>query len=240
MPPKKIIIIGATSGIGKEMALLYANNHCKVAITGRRQNLLSNIQQQFPKQIITACFDVMQDDNQKHVQQLINELGGLNLLIYNSGYGAIAPQLDWNIEKTTVQTNVGGMMEIVTYAFNYFVQQGCGQIALISSVAALRGNSWALAYSASKAFISNYAEGLNMKAQKLKKDIVVTDIRPGFVDTKLAKETKRFWAASPQKAARQILQAIEKKKRVAYITKRWWLIAQLMKHIPYWLYRKFG
>jgi short-subunit dehydrogenase len=86
--------------------------------------------------------------------------------------------------------------------------------------------------------MSNYAEGLSIKASKLNRNIHITDIKPGFIDTKMAKGNGRFWVASPAKAARQIVTAIHKKKRVAYITKRWWLIAQLMKLMPYAIYRR--
>jgi short-subunit dehydrogenase len=235
---KKVIIVGATSGIGKEMAKIYAEKNYTVGITGRRNELLNELKQQYPEQMITSCFDVTGNDNQQHIQQLIQNMDGLDLLIYNSGYGDTSLQLDWEIERTTTQTNVNGFVEIVTHAFNYFVEKGGGQIAVISSVAALRGNSWAPAYSASKAFISNYAEGLNVKAKKLQIDIVITDIRPGFIDTKLAKGYDRFWVASPLKAAKQIVKAIAEKKRVAYITKRWWFVAQIFKWLPFWLYRK--
>jgi short-subunit dehydrogenase len=133
---------------------------------------------------------------------------------------------------------VNGFVAVVSYAFNYFVQQGYGQIAITSSVAAVRGNSWAPAYSASKAFISNYAEGLNIKAKRLKKDIVVTDIRPGFINTKKAKGNGQFWIVPKEKAAKQIISSIEKKKRIVYISKRWWLVAQIMKLLPYNIYRR--
>jgi short-subunit dehydrogenase len=240
MTQKKIIIIGATSGIGKELALLYAESGCLVGITGRRENLLQELKQIHPGQIFTSCFDVMQNENQDKVEQLIIEMGGLDLLVYNSGYGATSTELQWELENTITKTNVNGFVEIVSFAFNYFVRQGYGQIALTSSVAALRGNSWAPAYSASKAFMSNYAEGLNIKAKKLGKNIVVTDLRPGFVDTKPDKGTGRFWVAPPKKAAVQIIAAIEKKKRIAYITKRWWLVAQILRVLPYSLFRRLA
>ena len=126
------------------------------------------------------------------------------------------------------------------YVFNYFVAQGHGQIALTSSLSALRGNSWTPAYSASKAYMSTYAEGLAIKAYKLKKDITITDIRPGFINTKMAKGNRQFWVAPVHKAAEQIAKAIEKKKRVVYITRRWWLIAQIMKWLPYSIYKRIG
>ncbi len=237
---KKIIIVGATSGIGKELAMLYAEKNCLVGITGRREELLNELKQKYPDTILTACFDVRSENPQQYIQQLINSLNGLNLLIYNAGYGDTSLDLDPETEKTTTQTNVNGFVEIVAPVFNYFVQQGQGHIAVTSSVAALRGNSWAPSYSASKAYMSIYAEGLNLKAKKLKKNIVVTDIRPGFVDTKPAKGNGRFWVAPPLKAAKQIIKAIEKRKRVAYITKRWWVVAQIMKLLPFQVYQRLG
>ena len=121
--------------------------------------------------------------------------------------------------------------------FNYFLQQGHGKIAAISSIASVKGLGLAPAYSASKAFMSNYMEGLHMKARRLKANIYITDIQPGFVNTKPA-SNPRFWAASPQKAAKQIIAAINAKKWRAYITRRWWLIAVLMKYMPSWLYHR--
>lgn len=240
MIQKKIIIVGANSGIGREIACIYAAKGCRVGITGRREKLLAELKEHFPQQIIVSCFDVMANENQEKIKQLIDELGGLDLLIYNSGYGKPSKELNYEIESTTTKTNVIGFVEIVAYAFNFFVKQGYGQIAITSSIAALRGSSRAPAYSASKAYISNYAEGLNIKAKKLKKEIIISDIKPGFINTNAAKGHGRFWTASVQKAANQIVAAIEKKKRVAYITKRWWLIAQLMKILPYNLYRRLA
>jgi len=239
MAQKKIVIVGASSGIGREIACKYVVNGNKVGVTGRRENLLNELKEKYPEQIFVSCFDVMGNENQQKIQQLIEELGGLDLLIYNSGYGDPSKDLKWEVENTTTRTNVNGFVEIVNYAFNYFVQQGYGQIAVTSSVAALRGNSWAPAYSASKAFMSNYAESLNIKSKRLKKDIVITDIRPGFISTSMAKGVNLFWVISKEKAAEEIIKAIEKKKRVAYITKRWWLVAQTMKLLPYSIYRRF-
>ena len=236
----KVIIIGATSGIGRELATIYAQKGYFVGITGRRNELLLSLQNKFPKNIVTECFDVTQKENIPHLQTLIQKLDGLDIIIYNSGYGEISKQLDWDIEKHTTEVNVNGFVEIVCYGFNYLVNQGHGQIACISSVASVRGNSMAPAYSASKAFESNYMEGLWVKAKKIKKDISVTDIQPGYVATHLAKGDKKFWEATPQKAAQQIYEAISRKKKRAYITKRWWLVAKFLRWIPLFIYKKLG
>ena len=237
---KKIIIVGASSGIGKEMAKQYALDGNIVAITGRREELLEEMRQSFGGRVIYSVFDVTRKNNIKHIEGLVQRLEGLDVLIYSSGIGEPSKDLNWQLDKLTVDTNVNGFIEIANWAFNYFIKQGNGRMAVISSVAANRGNSWAPAYGASKSFQSNYFEALAIKAYRMKKNIGITCIEPGFVDTKMAKGNKQFWVVPVEKAARQMIDAIEKKKRKLYVSKRWWLIVKLMRVLPFWLYKKIG
>lgn len=237
---KKIIIVGATSGIGRMLAELYAVAGNIVGITGRRKEMLQEISNLFPGKIQTACFDVTGRENLQNIETLVQNLGGLDILIYSSGIGEPGKQLDWQIDKMTVETNVNGFIEIANWAFNYFIKQGHGRMAVISSIAANRGNSWAPAYSASKSFQSNYFEALAIKAYRMKKNIGITCIEPGFVKTKMAKGNKQFWIVPVEKAARQMIEAIDGKRRKVYISKRWWIVAKLMRLIPYWLYKRIG
>ena len=241
----RVIIIGATSGIGLELAKLYIQNGDRVGATGRRSQLLNELQNKFPDQVATECFDVMGEENIPHLESLIEKLGGFDILIYNSGFGNTSDTLDWAIDKQTTQTNVNGFIEMVNYAFNYFARQGRGQIAATSSIASVRGNSQAPAYSASKAFMSTYMEGLHFKSRRLRKRnpkirVSITDIQPGFVNTKMAKGKIRFWQAPVEKASRQIFAAIKKKKRKVYITHRWSIIAWILKWLPYRILRKIA
>jgi short-subunit dehydrogenase len=217
---------------------LYAGSGALVSATGRRQDLLYSLQLEYPNDIITRCFDVRADDSISQVEALISEMNGLDLLIYNSGYGEVSDELSWEIDKNTVDINVYGFIRIVNFVFNYFLAQGQGQVAAVSSLASVRGNPMAPAYSASKAFMSTYMEGLHIKVSKMTADIHITDLQPGFIDTKMAKGHKRFWVAPVKKAARQIFDAIEKKKWRVYITHRWWIIAKLMKLMPDAIYRR--
>lgn len=237
---KKVIIIGATSGIGRALAQRYATDNWLVGITGRRRTLLDELQSAWPDNIITECFDVTGDDTIEHIKNLIQQLGGLDLLIYNSGYGEASKKLTWEIDNTTTRINVNGFVEIVHFAFNYFVLEGKGHIAATSSIAAIRGSHLAPAYSASKAYMSNYMEGLYIKAYKLKLPIYITDIQPGFVKTKMAKGNKQFWIAPVEKAAQQIYTGIQCKRRKLYITKRWRLIAWLMRVMPVGIYKRLA
>ena len=237
---KKIIIIGASSGIGKELASIFAGQGHKVGITGRRTELLQKLASENPDHFMVESFDVTSGENIDHIESLIKKLGGLDILVYNAGYGEISKSLDPTINKTTVNTNVNGFIEIIDYGFNYFVKQGHGQLVNTSSIGSIRGNSFAPAYSASKAFQSTYFEGLHMKLKRMKSSFSVTDIQPGFVDTKMAKGDKLFWVASPQKAAQQIAAAIDRKKWRVYITRRWWVIAKLMRWMPDFIYHRIG
>jgi len=238
--PQKVIIIGATSGIGKEMALQYVQKGYTIGITGRREILLHEIKQKFPSQIFIESFDVRLENNIECLNSLISKMGGVDIFIYNAGYGEPSKTLNPEIEKNTYEINVKGFVDLTAFMFNYFIKQGHGQIAATSSIAANKGLSLAPAYSASKAFMSTYMEALHIKARNLKAKIYITDIQPGFIKTKQSKGNKQFWVSSPEKAAHQIIRAIETKKWRVYITKRWWLIAKLLKYAPSWLYHYYG
>ena len=235
----KVIIVGGTSGMGAAVATKYVQRGYRVGITGRRKELLLQMKEKFPDQFFISSFDVTDDDGQLKLSQLIEELGGLDLFIFNAGSGQAGESLDPETEEQTAKTNVIGFVRLTSFVFNFFSRQGYGHIAVTSSVAGVRGLSHAPAYSASKAFISRYAESLYIKAKKQSAGIYVTDIRPGFVASKKIDGPPRFWEANVEKAAMQMVKAIDAKKRIAYITKRWALVAWLMRILPFRLYRKW-
>jgi len=237
--PLKIIIIGGTSGIGEQLALDYAKSGNLVGVTGRRLDKLKEIQQKYFGKIFIKQMDVTKPVQAIiQLDYLIEKIGGLDLLIYSSGVGHINRKLEWDKELQTIETNIVGFTAITDKAFNYFQKQKSGQLVNISSINALRGSNAAPAYAASKAYASNYMEGLRKKAVKAKLPIYLTDLKPGFVDTDMAQGTGLFWVSSTEKASKQIRKAIHKKRKSAYITKRWRLIAWLLKLAPDWLYFK--
>jgi len=236
---KKAIIIGATSGIGRGLSEFLSEKKWKIGITGRRVELLNEIKRQNSDYFVIKQIDVLDLENiEKNLDMLVEQLGGIDLVFLSSGTGDINPNLDFEIEKRTIDTNVSGFTMIADWAFRKFTEQKYGSLVAISSVAGLRGSGDAPAYNATKAYQINYLEGLRQKAKKLKMPIYVTDIRPGFVDTDMAKGEGLFWVASVPKAINQIYKAIQKRKKVAYISKRWLIIAVLLKMIPRFLYEK--
>jgi len=235
---KKAIVIGATSGIGKALALLLADNGYKVGITGRRKNLLAKLANEKPENFYYLPFDVTAENLEENLNTIAEQLGGLDLLIYSSGVGELNSDLKIDLELPTIDVNVKGFNRAMVWAYHYFEQQKSGQIASISSIAGLRGSGFAPAYNASKAYQINYLEGLRQKTKKQKLAISITDIRAGFVDTKMAKGSGKFWVASTKKAALQIFKAIKAEKSVIYVTKRWRIIALLLKLMPRFLYER--
>jgi short-subunit dehydrogenase len=187
----------------------------------------------------TACFDVQGADRVTELESLVSRLGGLDILVISAGIGLPADDLSWELDKCTIDTNVEGFTALANWGFNHFVRQGHGQLAAISSVAAHRGGSLAPAYNASKAYQSNYLEGLAIKAHRMKLPITITVTEPGFVNTRMALGDGLFWVVPVDKAARQIIRAIEGRKRRAFISRRWALIARIMRLAPFSLYRRF-
>lgn len=227
---KTAIIIGASSGIGRALAELLSKNGYVLGLTGRRVTLLKDLAQKLPNKAIIKEMDV--SDPLKAKQQfddLLQQLGNTELVIISAGTGHLNPDLEPSFELETINTNVSGFTVISGAAFNHFKKRKKGHLVGISSILALRGSAGAPAYSASKAYMSNYLEGLRLKALKENIGITVTEIRPGYVDTAMAQGDRLFWVASPKKAALQIFNAILAKKSCAYVTKRWRLIA-------WWLY----
>lgn len=235
-----VIIVGGSSGIGRKMAEIYLEQGYRVGITGRRQSLLDELVQQYPALAVAACFDVTAADNFKELDALVKVLGGLDILVISAGMGDPSDDLDWEIDRQTVATNVSGFVQVANWAYRYFAAKGQGRLAIISSVAAQRGGLHAPSYNASKAFQSSYAYGLSLKAGRLKKPVSVTCIEPGFVATKMAKSDKLFWVVPVDKAARQMIRAIEKRRRKVFVSPRWWWIAQLLRFMPHWIYKRVG
>ena len=170
------------------------------------------------------------------LEELTSELGGLDLLILSSGIGDLNERLDFEIERKVIDLNVTGFTNIIDWAFNYFEKQEFGHIVAISSVAGIRVSRQAPSYNATKSYQINYLEGLRQKSTKSKKPIFVTDIRPGLVDTDMAKGEGLFWVMPVKKVTKQIFKGIKNKSKVIYVTKRWGLIGRLLKIMPRLIY----
>ncbi len=238
---KHAIVIGATSGIGRELAVCLAAEGWRVGIMGRRVALLDELVDSAPASFVPMQVDVAQADEAESAwERLVQQLDGVDLCILSAGTGELNPDLDFGVERDTLLTNVMGWTAMADAVYRHFEQQGKGHLVVFSSVGGLRGSGAAPAYNASKAYQMNYAEGLRLRAVRQKLPIVVTDVRPGLVDTAMAKGEGLFWVMSVERVAEQIMQAIRRRKKVVVVTRRWRLVAWLLRHLPNGLYERMG
>jgi short-subunit dehydrogenase len=233
MNEKNAIVIGASSGIGRELAKTLSRHGYGVGILARRMELLSELAKELPGRSFVRRIDIANHDEAARIlDDLIREMGEVDIIIVNAGVGFLNPDLEWQKEKDTVHVNVLGFMSMANVAMKHFLKRGKGHLVGISSIAAISSTPAAPAYGASKAFMSNYLKALRIKGLATGLPITITDIQPGYIDTAMAQGEGVFWVASAQKAAQQIYKAIKKRRPRAYITRRWRLIAWLSKLAP--------
>ena len=234
---KKVIIIGATSGIGREVALVYIAQGWTVGVAGRREAELESLRSMAPEQVFTQVLDVTKNDAAEHLQTLINKVGGMDLFLLSSGIGKQNYTLDTEIELATAATNVEGFIRMTNAAYHYFEKQGHGHLAVISSIAGTKGLGAAAAYSATKGFQHMYMDALDQLSRMQKLNISFTDIRPGFVATPLLKSSKKYpMLMEAPIVALDIVDALERKKRVAIIDWRFRLLVGFWRLIPKWIW----
>ena len=234
---KKVIIIGATSGIGREVALVYIAQGWTVGAAGRREAELESLRAMAPEQVFTQVLDVTKDDAAKHLQTLINKVGGMDLFLLSSGIGMQNYTLDTEIELATAATNVEGFIRMTNAAYHYFEKQGHGHLAVISSIAGTKGLGAAAAYSATKGFQHMYIDALDQLSRMQKLNISFTDIRPGFVATPLLKSPQRYpMLMQAPIVALDIVDALKRKKRIAIIDWRYRLLVGFWRLIPKWIW----
>ena len=230
---KKIIIIGATSGIGREVALLYIAQGWKVGIAGRRAAELEALRSLAPNQVSAQTLDVTQADATEKLHALIKQVGGMDVFLLSSGIGKQNYTLEIETELNTAATNVEGFIRMTNAAYHYFEEQGYGHLAVISSIAGTKGIGAAAAYSATKKFQNTYIDALDQLARMQKLKFSCTDIRPGFVATPLLKSEKRYpMLMQVSDVAKDIVRAIERRKRVAIIDWKFRILVGFWRLIP--------
>jgi decaprenylphospho-beta-D-erythro-pentofuranosid-2-ulose 2-reductase len=239
------MVIGASSGIGEAIALQLGSAGADVAIIARRAEELERV-----KGAIEAAggkaHAYVHDVREYRLapalfQQIAHDLGGLDLVVYAAGVMPLIEPNEYSFEKDeqTVDVNCLGAVAWLNEAAERFEHTGQGSIVGISSVAADRGRKGFPVYGASKAFFDTYLEALRNRVGRL--GVVVTTVKPGPVDTPMSRGVKkRPLLISADAAATAALNAVAKRKSVAYVPGTWRPIMFVIRHIPSFIFRKLN
>lgn len=241
---KKIIIIGASSGMGMRIATDFARAGWRVGVAARRLDRLETIKELYPDRVACSAIDVTAQDAVEKFEDLIEMIDGMDILLYAAGCGWSNPDLDEAKDMATIDVNVKGFTRIVNAAYRYFkatANVSRGRIAVITSIAGVKGLGVSAAYSATKRYQWTYLQALDQLAHMQHVNVSITDIRPGFVDTDLLDKKRSYpMLMSVDYVAPRIERAIMKRRRVAVIDSRWLIVSGLWRAIPNSLWPHLG
>ena len=236
---KRAIVIGASSGLGNEVAKLLLEHGWTLGVAARRLEPLEQLRETAPERVQTQVLDVTNDDATAALDELIDKVGGMDLFFYVSGVGNQNLELEPEIELGTVTTNGLGFTRMIGAAYRYMAAHGGGHIAAISSIAGTKGLGAAPSYSATKAFQGSYLQALEQQANMRGLNIRFTDLRPGFVATALLGDNPKYpMLLDTKKVAREMVRAVNKGKHVHVIDWRWRIATALWRRIPRWIWRR--
>lgn len=239
MSNKKAIIVGASSGIGLEVAKRLLSDGWNLGIAARREEPLQALKATAPERIEIMTIDVTKSDAEERLLSLIDQLGGMDLYFHASGIGKQNRTLEPDIELSTMETNAVGFTRMIGTAYRYFAKKGEGHIAAITSIAGTKGLGPAPAYSATKALQATYLQALEQQAHQSRLKIRFTDIRPGFVDTALLSGTFKYpMLMKPETVARDIVSSIISKRHIRVIDARYRVLTFFWRLIPNWIWRR--
>lgn len=235
---RQAIIVGASSGLGKEVAQLLLADGWRIGVMARREEVLLELKAENPTKVEVEACDITQERAPAQLLSLISRLGRVDLYFHASGVGRQNEELDSEIEDGTVNTNVLGFTRMLDAVFRYMAVNQGGHIAVISSVAGTKGLGSAPSYSASKAFQNTYIQALEQLANRRRLGINFTDIRPGFVATPLIEGCNYPMTLDKTRVAKAIVRAVYAKKHVCIIDWRYRLIVFFWHLIPNVLWRR--
>jgi short-subunit dehydrogenase len=245
---QKVMVVGASRGIGKEIALLHLRKGGRVALIGRNTSDLKSIpesKEEESRAMILTCDVTKISEIPGIFQKAISELGGLDKIYYCSG--ALEPQgpNEYNTTKDMImlETNLNGAIGFLNLASEYFLNQKSGSIIGISSVAGERGRKGNPVYNASKAGLNVYLEAIRFRLAP--HNVKVYTMKPGYVKTDMLKGLKLkdsglLAPISASYAAELINDAVESEEEVAYIPSKWALVALIIRWIPDFILKRFS
>ena len=241
MNNKTIWITGASSGIGKSLALKFAKEGWKVAISARRENLFDEISKS-NENIVAFPLDVTDNEKCKSVfSQVKEKLGEVDISVFCTGIHDPKSEKTLNLEKVRkiMEVNFFGTVNSINAVYEYYKSKKVGQISIVSSVAGYRGLPAAGAYCASKSALSSFAESLYFDLKR--SNVRVSLVSPGFIKTPMTDQNDfpMPMIKSPEFAAEQMFKGLTKSKGFEiHFPKSFTTIMKVLKVIPNGLYFK--
>ncbi|MCC6298779.1 MAG: SDR family NAD(P)-dependent oxidoreductase [Anaerolineales bacterium] len=244
---KRAVIVGASSGIGAELARKLAGEGYRLMLLARRERHLKALCDGInstvgERRAQFSAHDVADHQNVPALfKRVVEVLGGLDLIVYNSGVliPVGAQEYDFSKDLLTMQINLLGAMAWLNQAADYFQKQGAGQIVGISSVGGERGRTSAPAYNTSKAALNTYLESLRNRLAR--RGVHVLTVKPGFVSTDMIHNAKTsFWVAPIDAAVADIWKGIRERKQEVYTPARWRIVGWVMRNAPSFLMKRLA
>ena len=236
---KKAIIIGATSGIGQEVARILVQQGWRIGIAGRREDVLLHMQQAVPGQIEIQCLDVTKNDAALRLNELIDRLGGMDLFLLSSGVGFQNRSLEPEIELNTARTNVEGFIRMVTAAFHHFKKTGGGHIAVISSIAGTKGIGSSPCLFCHQAISEHLHRRIGATVPDAKAQYPFHRHPPGICGNRSAAKRQVPNADACRQSGAMHRPVIgTEKKRTVIIDRRYRLLVFFWRMIPRWLWER--
>ena len=239
---KKIWITGASSGIGKALAIRFANEGWEVAASARRENLLKELNEKHPN-IQPYPLDVTDTDKCKSVfKDILKKFENIEICVFGTGIHDPKSEKKFNLEKIRkiMEVNFFGVMNSINSIYDYYKEKKNGQISIISSVAGYRGLPAAGAYCASKSALTSFAESLHFEMKR--KNIRVSLISPGYIKTPMTDQNDfpMPMIKSPEFAAEQIYVGLTKKNGFEiHFPKIFTYIMKFLRILPSSIYFRF-
>lgn len=237
----RALVIGASSGMGAALVRQLAAQGHRVAAVARRVNRLEALAAEAGENVIVRAHDVTDSAAVPALfEELVRELGGLDLIVYAAGImpAVGATEYDTGKDLAMLEVNVGGCIAWCNEAARLFASQRSGTICGISSIAGVRGRKGQPVYGTTKAAMDHYLEALRNRLAEGGAHVLT--VRPGFVETEMTADLGLSGAISAEAAARSILRAVRSRANVRYVPIKWWAIAQVVKAIPSFIFKKLS
>lgn len=259
---KKAVVVGASSGMGREVAKRLSKAGYVVGLVARRVPLLESLQDELSNFSYIKQIDVTAVDAREQLQALIDQMGGLDLMVISispyldnrisaaaraeqEGLSNFAPctyELKWTEKANFLNVCAYGFIAVADVALEYFIKQNSGHLVGISSTSGLRGSFFCPEYSASKACVMIYMEGVRNYMLQNNINVYITDVVAGYVSVEhspFGEDPTAYWEITCKQAGKEIMEGIKARKKMVYVPSKIWLVVYLRKYLPDFIYNRY-